>query len=100
MTDKAKANLIRLLKASNPASRNLGKVLLERSDLSSEEQKQIEKECSIAPGWRAIVTNSDHIKPHKHVTKAQFDEWVKGIFKGRVKKTKPKIYNPARRRRS
>lgn len=46
MTEKAKANLIRLLKANNPASRNLGKVLLEKSDLSEEEQKQILTEAN------------------------------------------------------
>jgi len=55
MTDKQKENLIRLLKASNPASRNLGKVLLEKSSLSEEDKRQIEKECAVAPWWRMLV---------------------------------------------
>lgn len=41
MTEKQKKNLIRLLKASNPASRKLGEVLLENSDLSKEEKSQL-----------------------------------------------------------
>jgi len=102
MTDKQRKNLIRLLKSNNPASRNLGKVLLQKSSLPEEEKKQIENECSIALGWRIVVANTEYIQAAYPLTKAQFEEWaeiMEEIFFKRKKTVKPKVYNTGRRKK-
>lgn len=99
MTGKQRENLIRLLKANNPASRNLGKVLLEKSSLPEKEKKQIEKECAVAPGWKMLVTDPEYIQTYKALTMEQFEKWMEEIFLKRKKTVKPKVYNTGRRQK-